>query len=138
MSDLESIYKIDFSPENIPRIFESQRKNLKQDILFFKEDILKDFRELELKLTTKYEKQNSNTLTKLHKFENTIEAMNNKIFELSNLISTDKNIQQKVLNLQEFKSKVTDKLISQDLSIRINETKIKDTINKYDKIIIYY
>ena len=135
MSDLESIYKIDFSLENIPRIFESQRKNLKQDILFFKEDILKDFRELELKLTTKYEKQNSNTLTKLHKFENTIEAMNNKIFELSKLISTDKNIQQKVLNLQEFKSKVTDKLISQDLSIRINETTIKDTINKYDKIL---
>ena len=83
MSELESINKIDFSLDNIPKIFDSQRKNLKQDILFLKEDILKDFREIEIKLNTKYEKQNSNTLTKLHKFENTIEAMNNKIFELS-------------------------------------------------------
>ena len=135
MSELESINKIDFSPENIPRIFESQRKNLKQDILFLKEDILKDFREIEIKLNTKYEKQNSNTLTKLHKFENTIEAMNNKIFELSTLISTDKNIQQKVANLQDFKEKVSDKLVSQEIAIKTNESVMKDSINKYDKII---
>ena len=135
MSELESINKIDFSPENIPRIFESQRKNLKQDILFLKEDILKDFREIEIKLNTKYEKQNSNTLTKLHKFENTIEAMNNKIFELSTLISTDKNIQQKVANLQDFREKVSDKLVSQEIAIKTNESVMKDSINKYDKII---
>ena len=78
MNELESINKIDFSTENIPKIFDSQRKNIKQDILFLKEDILKDFREIENKLNTKYEKQNSNTLTKLHKFENTIEAINIK------------------------------------------------------------
>ena len=135
MSDLESINKIDFSSENIPKIFDSQRKNLKQDILFLKEDILKDFREIENKLNTKYEKQNSNTLTKLHKFENTIEAMNNKIFELSSLISTDKNIQHKVANLQDFREKISDKLISQEITIKANESIMKDAINRYDRIL---
>ena len=135
MTDLLSVDKIDFSSENLPKIFESQRKNIKQDILFLKEDILKDFREIENKLNTKYEKQNSNTVTKLHKFEISIEAMKNQIFELSTLISTDKNIQQKVLNLQEFKTKVSDKLIKQDLSIGANETMIKEAINRYDKIL---
>ena len=135
MTDLLSVDKIDFSSENLPKIFESQRKNIKQDILFLKEDILKDFREIENKLNTKYEKQNANTVTKLHKFEISIEAMKNQIFELSTLISTDKNIQQKVLNLQEFKTKVSDKLIKQDISIGANETMIKEAINRYDKIL---
>ena len=135
MSDLISINQIDFSSESLPKIFESQRKNLKQDILFLKEEILKDFREIENKLNSKYEKQNANTVTKLHKFETSIEAMKNQIFELSTLMSTDKNIQQKVLNLQDFKTKVSDKLMTQDLKIRTNETLIKEAINRYDKIL---
>ena len=135
MSELISVNQIDFSSENLPKIFDSQRKNLKQDIIFLKEDILKDFREIENKLNTKYEKQNSNTLTKLHKFEISIESMKNKIYELSTLISTDKNIKQKVLNLQEFKTKVTDKLMNQDILIKTNENVIKEAINKYDKIL---
>ena len=135
MNDLESINNINFSSENIPKIFESQRTNLKKDILFLKEDILKDFREIETKLSTKYEKQNSNIITKLHKFENKIEALNNKIIELSSLISTDKNIQHKVLNLNEFQIKLSDKLLSQEIAIKANESKIKDVVDKYDKIL---
>ena len=61
--------------------------------------------------------------------------MNNKILELSNLIPTDKNIQQKVLNLQEFKTRVSDKLITLEIGIKTNESIIKDTINRYDKIL---
>ena len=135
MNELLSIKEIDFSPENIPKIFEKQRKNLKQDILFLKDDILKDFREIETKLNTKYESQNSNTLIKLHKFENSIEVMKNKIYELSNLIVTDNDIQQKVLNLQEFKTKVSDKLIFIDIALKENESAIKEAIDKYDKIL---
>ena len=61
--------------------------------------------------------------------------MNNKIFELSILIPTDKNIQQKVATFQDFKEKVSDKLISQQLSIKINELVMKDAINRYVKIL---
>ena len=63
MNELNKLIKLIFH-QIIPKIFDSQRKNLKQDILFFKEEILKDFREIETKLNTKYEKQNSNTITK--------------------------------------------------------------------------
>ena len=134
MSGLESINTIDFSFENIPIIFEKQRKNLKQDILFLKEEILKDFRQIESKLNTKYERQNINTIAKLRKFETTIESMNNKILELSDLVSTDKNIKQKLSNLLEFKLKVSDSLLSQDLAIKSNESMIKEAIDRYDKL----
>ena len=135
MSGLESINAINFSIENIPIIFEKQRKNLKQDILFLKEDILKEFRQIETTLNVKYERQYNSTLTKLRKFETTIESMNNKIMELSNLLSTDKHIKQKLSNLFEFKQKVSDTIISLQINIKSNESTIKEAINKYDKIL---
>lgn len=107
-----------FSSEKIPIIFENQRKNLKQDVLFLKEDILKDFRQIESKLNLKYEKQNSNTLSIINKFENTIESMNSKILQLASLISTDKSIQQKVSQFDEYKTKVSDTLLSLELAIK--------------------
>ena len=95
MNNIELLDKLD-SSENISKMFNSQWKNVQNDILFLKDDILKDFHQIETKLNSKYEKQNTSTLTKLEKFEKTIEAMNQKIVNLSSLISTDKNIQQKV------------------------------------------
>ena len=88
-----------YNSDNITKIFENQRVTLNKDIIFLKEDILKDFKKIETSLNTKLEKQNSNITNKIHKFENSIEAMKSKIEELSSLISTDKNIQQKVLQL---------------------------------------
>lgn len=134
MSSLESLHNNDFSSEKIPIIFENQRKNLKQDVLFLKEDILKDFRQIESKLNIKYEKQNSNTLSILNKFENTIESMNGKILKLASLISTDNNIQQKVSQFDEYKAKVSDTLLSLELGIKNNGADIKNAINKYDKL----
>ena len=134
MSSLESMHKNDFSSEKIPIIFENQRKNLKQDVLFLKEDILKDFRQIESKLNLKYEKQNSNTLSIINKFENTIESMNSKILQLASLISTDKSIQQKVSQFDEYKTKVSDTLLSLELAIKNNGADIKNAINKYDKL----
>ena len=134
MSSLELINNNEFSSEKIPIIFENQRKNLKQDVLFLKEDILKDFRQIESKLNLKYEKQNSNTLSIINKFENTIESMNSKILQLASLISTDKSIQQKVSQFDEYKTKVSDTLLSLELAIKNNGADIKNAINKYDKL----
>ena len=125
----------DISSENITKIFSNQRKNLKQDILYLKDDILKDFKQIESKLNTKYEKINSTTLSKLDNFEKAIQAMKQKIFDLSSLISTDKNIQQKVSQLYEFKTKTEETFITQELSLKNNAKELKDAINNYDKII---
>jgi hypothetical protein len=135
MSGLESIKKVDCSIDNISELFENQRKNLKNDILFLKEDTLKEFREIETKLNTKYEKINSNIITKFHKFEINLESMNDKIAELSNLIFTENNIHKKIANLYEFKANISDSLMTQSISIRNNEFKIKEAINKYDQLL---
>ena len=123
--------------ENIlsDKIIEFQKNNLKTDILFLKEDILKDFRQIENKLNTKYDEQNSNVTTKLEKFENNIEAMNTRISQLSSLISTDKNIQQNISNLFEFKVKIEKDCMNNNILIKNITKELKESINYYNKLL---
>jgi hypothetical protein len=60
--------------------------------------------------------------------------MNSKILQLASLISTDKSIQQKVSQFDEYKTKVSDTLLSLELAIKNNGADIKNAINKYDKL----
>ena len=122
-------------PEKIAKVFENQRMAFNKDILYLKEDILKDFKKIETTLNLKYEKLNSNAVAKLYKFENNIEAMKIKIGDLSSLISTDRNIQQKVLQLSESQRKTTDKITNQDIATKVVSKELKEAINKYDKIL---
>ena len=124
-----------YDPSKMIKIFENQKISLNKDIIFLKEDILKDFKRIENSLNTKYEKQNANTVNKLYKFETTIEAMKTKVNDLSSLITTDKNIQQKVLQLTEFKRATTDKMINQEITMKMNSAQLKEAINKYDKLL---
>lgn len=128
---------MDYSSENISKIFDTQRKNLKEDILFFKEEILKEFHQIETKLNIKYDKFNTNSSSKLETFENNIKTMNDKISELSSLISVDKNTQEKIsqLQLHAFKEKVGEDLMNTDLLIKSVAKDLKDAINNYDKIL---
>ena len=88
-----------YNNDKLIKIFENQRINLKKAIIFLKEEILQDFKRIETNLNTKYEKQSSNTINKIFKFESVIETMKTKIEDLSEMIFIDKNIQQKVFQL---------------------------------------
>lgn len=61
--------------------------------------------------------------------------MNKKITELSSLISTDKDIQQKVSQLYVFKTKTEEEFLSKNLIIKNITKELKDAINNYDKIL---
>ena len=135
MSALQPINSASISPENISKIFETEKKKLKQDILFLKEDILKDFRQIESKINSKFENQNSNLFKQIEKFDNSLDSIKNRISQLSTLISTDKNMQEKISKLYEFKSKFEEDMTTQKISIKNITAELKATINNYDKLI---
>ena len=134
MSALQPTNSSAISQENITKIFETEKKKLKQDILFLKEDVLKDFRQIESKLNTKIENQNSNLFKQIEKFDISLDSMNNKIAQLSTLISTDKNMQEKISQLYEFKSKLDEEIVTQKISIKNINSELKTAINNYDKL----
>ena len=124
-----------YNNDKLIKIFENQRINLNKDIIFLKEEILQDFKRIETNLNTKYEKQSSNTINKIFKFESVIETMKTKIEDLSEMIFIDKNIQQKVFQLTEFKRRTEDKIIKHEATIKYNTSELKEAINKYDRIL---
>ena len=135
MNEYNACSHTELSEEKLNQIFENQRKNIKNDVLFFKNDVLKDFKNIDLKFTNKFENQNQALQEKLLNYEQKINNLTLKIAELSNKIVTDNNILQRIEKLNEFKEKTDGELITQNLSIHQNAIEIKNAINKYDRLI---
>ena len=61
-------------------------KNIKMDLLRFKDDILKDMRNIDIILNKKYLNIEEEIKEKINKFELKVGSLEQKILELSNLI----------------------------------------------------
>ena len=109
-----------------------------KDFLFFKNDILKELKNLEFKIETqkKFNNELKNTIsihdTKLIKLNNKLECISNVVNDKE---ATTKYYKEKIDILMDFKSKNEDNWASLDYKIKINSEDIKNAINKYDKVI---
>ena len=110
--------------------------NIKEDILFFKNDILKDLKKLDNKLNIKFEGQFSLLTEKLDKYDLKMEAITEKIASLGNQISTNFSLKEKVEELYEFKNKIKDNILNLDIKIEGLMRNLNNTINRYDNILL--
>lgn len=121
--------------ENISSMFNSYKNTLKQDILYFKNDVLKELKQMQSRIKEKNEIQNNEIYAKFQKYESNLSELNNKIFGLSDLISKDNQMRQKFEQLKEFKSKMEESLLTQDISVKNLSKEVTVAINNYDKIL---
>ena len=113
----------------------TSKQSIKMDILMFKDDILKDMREIQRKLDAKYFKSEENLNMKITKFETKISIFEQKIFELSNKISTDNKIRENVESLNKFKEETSDTLFKRRVKINDLEKMMKDEISRFNDIL---
>ena len=107
----------------------------KNDLLHFKEETLRDFKEVQRKISEKYEALDLEMKEKLEAYEKRIVTYENKIMELSNLINTDKTIREKVDNLMEFKEKTDDHLITEKIRLDNFRNDLKSNVERIDQIL---
>ena len=107
----------------------------KNDLLHFKEETLRDFKEVQRKISEKYEVLDLEIKEKLETYEKRISTYENKIMELSNLINTDKTIREKVDNLIEFKEKTDDHLLTEKIRLDNFRNDLKSNVERIDKIL---
>ena len=107
----------------------------KNDLLHFKEETLRDFKEVQRKISEKYETLDLEMKEKLEAYEKRIVTYENKIMELSNLINTDKTIREKVDNLMEFKEKTDDHLITEKIRLDNFRNDLKSNVERIDQIL---
>ena len=116
-------------------IVAANTKNVKNDILMFKDETLKDFKEAQKKVNEKYQTLNFEVREKLDAYEQRITAYEAKIMELSKLINTDKTIRDKVDSLMEFKEKTTDTMLTEKIRLDNFRNDLNFNVDRIDDIL---
>ena len=121
-------------PLNDP-IMDLSTKQLKNDILLFKNEALKDFKDAQKRILEKYTNLDTNIKNKFEAYEKRINAYEIKITELSKLINTDKIIREKVEQLLEFKEKANDTMLTEKIRLDNFRNDLKSNVTRIDKIL---
>ena len=125
--------KDDFLNQKSP--FNIDSNYIREDLLFFKDDVLKDIRKSEEKLNSKIDKLNKDFSEIKEIFQKKIEDLSNKLSHINLTITDNKNLHEKIQNFEPFISKTQNDLIT--LNLKLNGTKkdFKDSYYKYEKLI---
>ena len=111
------------------------QKNIQSDLIHFKDDILKDFRLIKVSFNDKYSILEENLNKKLNKFDLTIKSFEQKILELSKLITIDKTLKEKVEALNAFKEESSDSIFKQRAKLNEFESRINKEIDRINNIL---
>ena len=115
--------------ENAQNIIPNNEMNL------FKDEILKKMRDLETKLTSKITNKELILNSDYQSLTSKINLIMNNNKELSATIASQKVKIEKVTELEAFKNKVDNMLISHEVRIKSSVDEIEKIKTKYDKIV---
>ena len=109
--------------------------NIKKDLLFFKEEILKDLKREQIKLFEKVDDTGKYALEKIEEFNIKIQNYGEQIVHFSNMIITDKTIKEKVESLMEYKDKSKEMLTINKIKIDNLEKDLFNNVFRIDNIL---
>lgn len=116
-------------------LFNPDNTSIKQDLLFFKNDMLKDIRKFEEKLTTKLTEQSVANNDQYEACEKKLDIINSKIIRLNNFVSDNSDLSDKINKFQSFKSKTEENILSLNSRMFITQKETKESLTKIDKIL---
>ena len=113
----------------------NQKGSLPEHLIFFKEDVLKDIKQLESKLSLKYDSQFNLNSNKITKVETKMEQINQRIDYMSTSITNDNSLKERLDKIANSCSKLDESILLQDVRIKNVNNKLTETIDKFDKIL---
>ena len=113
-----------------------QSLSIQKDIMYFKDDVLNSIKQMNHKLNLKYAETTENIQSQLSSYDSKINALSSQIVSLSNLISKDKSIDDKIESLTLFKSQIESTLTTLQVRETLLTKQLSDAIYKYDKAIV--
>ena len=107
----------------------------KADLMFFQNELLGDIKKLELKIFNKIDSSNDDLKEKVLNSEKNIKELSDKYTELLLLINKNKDKNEEIEKLIQFKSKVNDITSRNSSKIEQLEKDLRNTNYKFDKIL---
>ena len=109
--------------------------SLSEQFIFFKEDILKDIKNSESKLSLKYDIQFNLNSNKINKINSKIEQLQQRIEYLTTAITESNALKERIDKISNYYSKLEESLILHDVRMKNINIKLTETIDKFDKIL---
>lgn len=108
---------------------------LNPELLFFKNEILGDLKQLENKLLRKIDQKCDSSQKKVAQIETSIDNLTKKLFNISNFYSENVTMKDKIENLFQSRTSMEETLFTHEYKLSSIAKDLVTAINKYDKII---
>ena len=115
---------------------DKNRKEIQDELIYFRNDILKDIKNTEIKINKKYDIQNNIFQNRLEDIKKETNILKKKFSNLNEAISYEKIVKEKLSNLEIFKIKTDETILAHEFRIKVINKELNDALNKYDKIIL--
>ena len=93
-------------------------KNIREDLLLFKNETLKDIKTTQKTLLEKYRNFDYMSNEKIGNFENQLKLINDKVIDICAFIETLKDVTKNITSLLNFRTKSENTLIDLDLKLK--------------------
>ena len=103
-----------------------------EQLIFFKEDILKELKQLETQMTLKYKAEKNKNDAKIIKMEETIESLSKNFEIISSSINKDNTLHAKIENLSELFPKLEETVNTHELKLKNSTKKFTEDIYNLD------
>ena len=117
------------SPLNI------NQKKLQNEMIHFKEDILKELKNFERNYSEKYKSSNIIIDDKLEEFERKLENHNQRLFKISQIVVEDKTLKEKIEEISQDKIDNQDKLLKTSVKLDRLEKEYNKKIGDIDNLL---
>jgi hypothetical protein len=136
MNNIKNAGRTSMQMDSLNRGFlNTEIASIKQDILFFKNDMLKDIRKLEEKLNLKMTNQNLMSSEQYKAFEKKMDSITTQITEINSLLVNNTNLTEKVNTLQIFKSRTEDSIFRVNARINTFQKEYREYIDNVEILI---
>ena len=124
--------KTNNSTRNIININNPLKNSVSDQLLYFKDDILKDMKQFESQITSKFNSELNKNNNKIQKFQERLKEISQKLENISSNIISNTSIQDKTNTLTESFSKLEHKINLHEVKIKNTNDKLTATIDNFN------
>ena len=116
-------------------IINKDQRSLKDDIIYFKEELLKQMNVLEKSLSQQKEEIRAKLNSKFILYDETIEKLNTNLSELKNIVKVNKYLKERVDNWERFKDDISQLSTGNNVKLTLLEKETYNNLYRIDKLL---
>ena len=121
--------------ENMKNLFDPQKISQKSDLLFFKNEILKEINQFKTDFSKQNKEIKDDFKDKMKLYELTINTMKEDLQQISSVIASNNFIKEKIEEMDKFKKEITDLSSSNKIKLNFLERETQDNFFRINNII---